>query len=199
MTSAMVSPWRRELLVAFTAVAIAAVIIVVSGRTPSRIAYDATIEEAADAMRQKQKAFIDRFHLGTHGRFDWSQEEGVIVFSSNGLPKVAADIQFVGSFSNTSKTWLWAWANDTVLAKMSADSQRVLQFGRERHFKRLTEAKWPAEEVDCWNVTSLQAHLTGAEGMYRTSKRDGDTYLTLRNTHWVKRGEQFNFLPAESR
>lgn len=193
----MTAPWRRELLVALAAVAVAAVIIVVSGNTPSQIGYEVRIEQAADAMREKQKAFIDRFQLGTYGRFDWSQEEGVIVFSSDGIARVAADIQFVGSYSNTSKTWLWAWANDTVLATMSADSKRVLQFGRDRNFKKLTEAKWPAQEVDCWNVTQLQAQLTGAEGMYRTQGRNGYTYLTLRNTHRVQPGEHFRFLPTE--
>ena len=184
---------------AAAAVAIAVVIIIVSGSTPWQLAYEARIEQAADAMREKQKALVDRFQLGTHGRFDWSQEQGVIVFSNNGVPKVAADIQFAGSYSSTSKTWLWAWANDTILPKMSSDSKRVLQYGREHHFKRLTEAKWPAGEVDCWEVTTLQAHLTNAEGMYRTPDNNGYTYLTLRNAHWVRPDEHFGFLPAASR
>lgn len=194
----MTSGWRSKLLMAAAVVAIAVVVIIVSGMTPWQVAYEARIEQASDAMREKQKALVDRFQLGTHGRFDWSQEQGVIVFSSNGVPKVAADIQFAGSYSDTSKTWLWAWDNDTILPKMLSDSKRVLQYGREHHFKRLTEAKWPADEVECWGVTTLQAHFTGAEGMYRTSTGKGYTYLTLRNTHWVRPDEHFDFLPKAS-
>ena len=192
----MTPRWRREILFTVIVLALATVVILVTGQTPRRLAYESERDRACEALQSKQRALREQFDLSKHGRFDWSQDQGVIVFSTNGVPKVAATIQFVGRYSTISKTWLWAWANDTVVPRMSVDSGGVRKFGRNHGFERLTSAKWPADEQDGWDMAALQAQLTAADGAYRTKTDTGYTYLTLKNVHWVKAGEHFSFLPA---
>lgn len=174
----------------------AAGIIIFTGRTPSKIRYRAELKRAEDAVRVRQNAVLERFKIGTYKRYDLSQEQSLIVFSTDGTPHVVADIQAVGSYSDTSKTWLWAWANDSFEEGLVADAKRVYAFGEERGLERLTKDKWPATEEDGWEMANFQAHITGADLTYRTRFPQGWTYLTLKNMRRAARGERFSVVSS---
>jgi hypothetical protein len=70
------------------------------------------------------------------------EETRQLIFSENGVAKVAADIQFVGSISTESDTWLWAWANDSVDPQLSTSNGMVRDYGEEHGFNHLTIKKW---------------------------------------------------------
>ena len=77
-------------------------------RTPP---FEALIKTAQAYLRECQPELNKEYRLDYWPRYDWYQESRQLVFSENGVAKVAADIQFVGSISTQSDTWLWAWAN----------------------------------------------------------------------------------------
>jgi hypothetical protein len=60
------------------------------------------------------------------------------------VPRVIADIQFVGSISTKSDTWLWAWANDTVDLLLSASMRAIQDYGKKHGFEHLTSKQWHA-------------------------------------------------------
>lgn len=57
---------------------------------------------------QKQEDLQTQFNLSEHKRWDWDQGAGSIVFSNDDIQAVVSQIQFVGSISVSSNTWLWA-------------------------------------------------------------------------------------------
>ncbi|HEX5872286.1 MAG TPA: hypothetical protein VFY65_17780, partial [Longimicrobium sp.] len=118
---------------------------------------------------------------GGYEHYDWDQESGQIVFSDSGVAKVVADVQFVGSTSTRSGTWLWAWDNPSIDAGLSRAVRKVRSFGQRHRIERLTEPKWEADEVDGWEMTSIAARLTRAEGAYRSPGENGATFLLLTN------------------
>ena len=71
------------------------------------------IVEGHDYLEARRLDNEAKYHLSMYDHYDWHQDTGEIVFSS-GEAKVVASIQMVGDVSNRSRTWLWAWANDTV-------------------------------------------------------------------------------------
>lgn len=188
---------RGQVFLWLAIVAMAVGIIIFTGRTPSKIRYRAELKRAADAVGKRQDAMLERFKIRTYKRYDVSQEQGLIVFSTDGTPYVVADVQLVGSYSDTSKTWLWAWANDSIPAGLVADSKRVHAFGEARRLERLTKDKWPATEEDGWEMANFQAHITGADLTYRTRFPQGWSYLTLRNMRLAAPGERYSFVPSK--
>jgi len=101
------------------------------------------------------------------------------------VAKVVADIQFVGSISTESDTWLWAWANDSVDPKLSAALSVVREFGEKSGFEHLTSKKWHAHGVDGWEMVSIAAFLLNARGAYRTPKGNGFTFMVMTNVRWA--------------
>jgi hypothetical protein len=147
--------------------------------------FEELIEDAQKYLRGRQAELEIEYRLGHWPRFDWDQETQQLVFSENGVARVVADIQFVGSISTESDTWLWAWANDSVDPKLSAALSVVRDFGERSGFEHLTSRKWHAHEVDGWEMVSIAAFLLEARGAYRTPKGTGFTFMVMTDVRWA--------------
>jgi hypothetical protein len=143
------------------------------------------LSDACEWTTARQDLLKAKFDIGSYQRYAWYQERGVIIFSSDGNPKVVADIQFVGSISRVSNTWLWAWANSALERPLTRYAEHVRHVGGRDGHPKLTTHKWRANETDGWEMTSLQAQLTHAEGVYRSPTETGATFLTLQNVRWA--------------
>jgi hypothetical protein len=140
------------------------------------------VQEATTYLRERQARMNEHHGLGAYERYDWDQEARRIVFSNAADPqRLIADIVFVGSVSNRSGTWLWSWANPSVDAALSRPVRKLREFGEQRKLKKLQQAKWPGDEVDGWEMTSIAAYVLKADGAYRTADDDGFTYMLLFN------------------
>jgi hypothetical protein len=147
--------------------------------------FEELIEKAQAYLRGCQAELDIEYRLGHWPRYDWYQETQQLVFSENRVAKVVADIQFVGSVSTESDTWLWAWANDSVDPQLSTSMSVVRNFGEEHGFEHLISKKWHAHEVDGWEMTSIAAFLLKARGAYRTPKGTGFTFMIMTDVRWA--------------
>jgi hypothetical protein len=147
--------------------------------------FEALIEESQMYLRGCQAALDTEYRLWEWPRFDWNQETRQLVFSENGAHKVIADIQFVGSISTQSDTWLWAWANDSVDPSLSSSMRVVRDYGEKHGFDQLTSKKWHGHEVDGWEMTSIAVFLLNARGAYRTPGDTGFTFMVMTDIHWA--------------
>lgn len=134
----------------------------------------------AEDARQKLGDLNERlevaFNIGHYERWDYQQESGEFVFSHQGTPKVAAQVQVVGSYS-TAKTWLWSWANASIMESARQRISEVRDFGIKEGIAKLTEPKWAAEESDGWEMAAVATKLLGAKGAYRAPVRAGFLFV----------------------
>ena len=151
--------------------------------------WKAFVTTAHEYLSKRQKSLIKEYKIGEYERFDWDQENGTLVFSNNDKPVVIAKVQFVGSLSNQTKTWLWSWANGVFLENVKNRMDLVKEYGEEHRYKELTKAKWYANEAEGWDMTSITAYLLKAKGAYRTSAENGYTYMVITDIHWAKDGK----------
>src|SRR5262245_16990903 len=87
-------------------VACAAFAIAMNGCAAARESeYEHYVHQACAELQRRQDELNATYKLSTWPRYDWKQDTGELVFSEAGVPKVVAHIQFVGSFSKTSRTW----------------------------------------------------------------------------------------------
>ena len=143
------------------------------------------VDESHEYLVSAQDACKRDFQIGDYERYDWNQDSGELVFSHEGIPRVIAGIQFVGSISTTSRTWLWSWDNATVVDSIKDQMQRVRDFGIRYGISKLTEAKWDADEVDGWEMTAIAARILKAKGAYRSPKDDGFTFMVFTDIRWA--------------
>lgn len=151
-----------------------------------REAYDDLLHESIDYLNHKQDALVQEFKLDQHARFDWHQESGQLVFSNDGKPAVICDVVFVGSISTRGDTWLWSWANDSLVEGVKARMREVRTHGEEHRFSKLAGAFWPAKAEEGWEMTSIAARLLEAIGGYRSPDDDGFLYMVITRANWAQ-------------
>jgi len=137
------------------------------------------LRDCHEELRVKQAALSREFSLNRHQRWDWDQQRAALVFSNDGIAAVIATIEFVGSVSTRSNTWLWSWANPSMLDAVRSRILAVYDFGEARDYPNLTVPKWPAEEADGWDMAAVAARVLDAAGVYRTPDENGFTFMLI--------------------
>ena len=145
------------------------------------------ISESFAYLSAAQERFMQEFDVGKHERWDWYQETGKLIFSNNGVPTVEADIDFVGSLSTNSDTWMWAWANQSFLDGIKQRSREIRELGEANDYLPLASALWPAEQEDGWEMTAVMAKQLGAIGAYRTPSDSGFVYMVISKARWLNK------------
>jgi len=154
-------------------------------------AIQALIASANDFLNEKQESFTKQFKADEHERWDWYQETGKLVFSHDGKPQVEADIHFVGSYSKSSETWMWAWANEHHDEKVKKASRTLKVIGEEQQLLKLASGHWEATEDDGWEMTALLAEEMNSIGAYRTPGKNGFLYMVIEKARWVSKKKFF--------
>ena len=148
-------------------------------------AYVDLVTEAHAYATARQDELRRDFRLGEWPRWDWDQDTGQLLFSEDGRPRLVCDLQFTGSISTVTGTWLWSWANAQFDPRWTRDVRDVRLVGESRGIPQLTESKWAADENDGWEMTSISAFVLRARGVYRTPSETGFTYMVLTSVRWA--------------
>src|SRR5271165_13970 len=115
----------------------------------------------------------EQFHLSSWPRWDYELEHGTLTFSENGVPKVLALIQVIGTTSVSDGTWMWGWANESLPSNVTKSVANVREFGHAGNISELTKAELPDDEYLGWGMTAVAARLLGAKGAYRCPGENG--------------------------
>jgi hypothetical protein len=149
--------------------------------------FAALTQEAQEELTSLNTKCGEAFKLGTYGNWDYDSEAGTITFSTQGTPKVVAQVQVVGTTSAKSKTWLWAWANDSVPRPLVASALTVRDFGQREGVSALVEPELPDDEFIGWEMTAITAKLVGGIGGYRTPRAVGGyTFYLFTGINWAQ-------------
>jgi hypothetical protein len=146
-------------------------------------AFHLFMDDAVAYLHARQDALRTQFDLGSFKRYDWHQDSGQLIFTRDDRAQLVADVQFVGGVSSRSHTWLWSWANHSILEPVKHQIRRVRMLGEEQRFLKLACARWPADEGDGWDMTAVAAYLLQAKGAYRSPSDYGFSFLVLTDIH----------------
>ena len=143
---------------------------------------------AVHRLMDLNKDCNERFRIGEWERWDYDLDAGTLVFSEAGAPKVIAQVQVVGTTSTTSKTWLWAWANESLPSGVTTRMSEVRKFGQEKDLPQLTDSTLPDDEYLGWELTAIAAQIIGAKGAYRCPSENGFLYLVYMDLQFADSG-----------
>ena len=142
------------------------------------------LEEAKAGFFPEAMRLNEEYKLGI---YSWHLDQGTrkLTFSKDGVTKVIADAQIVGSYSTYSHTWMWSWANSYAAEGMKKDIGKVKEFGETHHYKELTTAKWECDEDYAGTMTAAAGYLLKAKGAYRGPIEDGYVYILITDIRWA--------------
>ena len=133
--------------------------------------------DAVHSLMRLNDACDREFQLSSWPRWDYDFERGTLTFSKDDIPRVVASIQVVGSTSETSGTWLWSWANESLPAQVTNEMERVRAFGETEGLLELTRQSAPDDEYLGWGMSAIAAKVLDSKGAYRCPGENGFIYL----------------------
>lgn len=147
--------------------------------------FDAFAQAASAELEAKQDALIKEYGIGSYPRWLFDQEtEKLQFFDEKDRPVLEADVLQIGSYSPKSNSWMWGWANSTVLLGLRQKAERIKElegltgvglFGAEHAFQ-------VDDEAMAWDLTAFTVKHLGLIGCYRapSSSKDGpQTFLGI--------------------
>lgn len=146
--------------------------------------YKKFLQEAMAEFEPRAIRVGEEYKLGS---FSWYLNQGTrkLTFSKDGVTKVIADVQIVGSYSTYSHTWMWSWANTYVAEGMKADIGKVKEYGERHGYKEFTTAKWECDEDYAATMTAAAGFLLKSKGAYRAPIEDGYVFLLITDIKWA--------------
>jgi len=153
--------------------------------------------EAVHELMRLNQLCAQEFHISSWPRWDYDLKHGTLTFSENGVPKVLASIQVIGTTSVADGTWMWGWANDSLPPNVTKAVARVREFGQARNITELTEATLPDDEHLGWGMTAVAAKLLGAKGAYRCPGEHGFVYVAYSSIRFAAIDEDTAIEPTQ--
>lgn len=126
-----------------------------------------------------QQSLEDDYKILSYERWDVDQKTGDLIFSDKGQPKLLARFQFVGSFSERDKSWLWSWGNASITPALYKRLEVMKGLGEKHRFKKLTERSWTGELNDAWEMAAVANYLLKAKGIYRAPFDGGYVFMVI--------------------
>jgi hypothetical protein len=106
--------------------------------------------------------------LGTADGWELDQTTGTISWTFSDKT-ATAPAQILGTHNESTTSWVWAWANDSIPPAMSRDSQAVRAWLEANGHQDLAQPTMDADEVKAATLATLAVRITRATGFYRGS------------------------------
>ena len=87
---------------------------------------------------------------------------------------------FLGSFSSQTNTWLWGWANRSILEPLTKEVLRVKEYGEREGLMDLVERKIECTEDEAWAFAAVAVRILGGLGVYRGPTGNGCVMLMIK-------------------
>lgn len=148
--------------------------------------YDDFCDACTREFESKNRAWADRYGIGTFPRWDYDDTDKLLVFSDDAAPSVLCTYVNIGSLSNKTGTWLWAWANNSLPEPSKEGSQKALLYGQKHNITELTDPHFKAEPEDAWTFAAITGHLIGAQALYRPVVDHLEIYMAVMSTRPIE-------------
>lgn len=150
-------------------------------------AYNKLLNDCVTEVERKNQKLADEFGLGSFERWDIDQEIGELAFSDGGITKLVCSVTLLGSFSDSSETWMWGWANPSLLEPLTRDTNALREYGEQNEIEDLVGEKVSATEGEAWALSALSCRILDGLGLYRGPTGNGFVVMMLKD---IKRSEQ---------
>ena len=138
----------------------------------------AMLLQGEDMIEQLTAAHQRNWGLGTADRWDLDQQTGLITWTFPDRT-ATAPAQILGSWSPSSSSWMWAWANTSILPDMSRDARAVRDWAEPRGHTTLTVPKHEADAETASTLVALAVRITRATGYYRAPAGNSFAIITF--------------------
>lgn len=130
------------------------------------------LEGAHEALTVDQDDFLSRFQINSFELWDYDRDSGIFsLFKTDDSLHFA--YQAIGTYSETTKQWQWAWDNENTYPSERALAGAIRDFGQKKGYDLLTTSQWETERDEGWDILAIAHKVQKNLGYYRIPQ-DGE-------------------------
>ena len=141
--------------------------------------YKVFLDTCYQELAEKQTALTSQYELRKYDGFLYDQETEILQFKVGEAVGLEFEVIPIGSWSSKSNTWMWAWANESVIDRQREKSARIRELADITGAGIFVDEAFEAEEVTAHELTSMAVHHLEALGMYIAPSENLKTFLAL--------------------
>ena len=142
--------------------------------------FDAFVSSAVEELERKQSLLTEKYGIGTYARFLFDQPSATLrFFDESGTVRLRAAALPLGSYSEGSGTWKWAWANDTIVQQLRDHAGRLRELYELTGMEAFKNPAFEAEPEMAWQTAAMAIKHLGALGCYVAAGGNSDLYLAV--------------------
>ncbi|QKW23430.1 hypothetical protein HUT16_33970 [Kitasatospora sp. NA04385] len=138
---------------------------------------EALVAEGFERIDRLAEAHV-QWGLGTADRWGLDQRTGLITWTFPDRTAVAA-AQILATWSPRGESWMWSWANGSILPGLSRDARAVRDWAGARGHAALTTPTLDADAGAAAALAALAVRVTRAAGFYRGPGDRSHTIITF--------------------
>jgi hypothetical protein len=98
-------------------------------------------------------------------------------------PELVFPLQVLGTFSHSSETWLWAWANEqfNLPEALLSQAQQLRAYGEQHNIELLTASGFDATQQDLHIIGVIASGMFGASCYYLANYGQGTLVVTIKS------------------
>jgi hypothetical protein len=98
-------------------------------------------------------------------------------------PELVFPLQVLGTFSHSSETWLWAWANaqSNLPARLLSQAEQLRAYGEQHGIELLTSSEFDATDQDLHLIGIIASGMFGASAYYLANYGQGTMLVTVKS------------------
>lgn len=151
------------------------------------ISFEELSKISYEYLYEQQDICMKKYKIGEYENWFYDQLTGELTFSDNGIKKLIIDYEEVGSVSEATNTFLWAWDNPHLEEKIKSEIIKVKDYGLKRNFGKLITPKWEADQYDGWQMTAISSFLLKTQGAYRIPSKKNElfSFMIFKRIRWA--------------
>lgn len=151
------------------------------------ISFENLSKKAYEYLNKQQDICNRIYRIHTYENWFYDQLTGELTFSDKGVKKMIIDYEEVGSVSEVTNTFLWAWGNPHLEDGIKSEIFKVKEYGHKRNFEKLINPKWKADQYDGWEMTAIASYLLQTKGAYRVPNIENKlfSFMIFKNIRWA--------------
>ena len=127
----------------------------------------------------RQKKLLEQYGLQNYKDFFYSQETETLQFKTDGKVEIEFEVIQIGSWSSISGSWMWAWANESLMEKTKQKSVKIKELAEITGYDVFLLEAFEAKESIAHQLTAISAHYLNAIGYYIAPFNELKSFLAL--------------------
>lgn len=141
--------------------------------------YNLFVDECYDELERKQKILFEKYRIGNFESYWFEQETRILQFKNKEKVELEFEIVCIGTWAHQKNTWLWSWANESLLDERRKEAEVLKELRAETDIEIFEYAMFECDEQMAYEISAVCIRKLNSIGIYRIPGEKSNLFVAL--------------------